>query len=648
VQPPPRWPKASRRTVLRHAVSAAAAVALGSTWAAPTSQRRESAEADASSLLEAARDAFGRYDLPTARKHLRAAAALSERDRSAATNALRLLAQYDWKFDRHAETARRRLDGALRLAPDSVDTLLDRGRLQLDIGHYRGGIADAESALALARDAQRRADALTLFGQVVLAYVRARPTDERARALVGDAIERTDGAMLLQPGRSDAAESLVGLGVAEGDGHAVLRGLAGYHFIADVEAATGIMAAPVARVAALARDWRTGPLNASERQALASALAETRFYDAAARIASTLRSRQASVQTLVSYEAFLRGVAAVNAHFYPRIANGLRDYQEQYDAGMTRHARELLTSIGGAVPTSYSGGRVFFREFFEQIGPTFGCEGYVGVTADFHGMLAGHTVIDERRRIEQYGRRGEFRYISLDRMISRDFTSWYGTTNVGGWGTKSTMAQVRQAYLSTPYRLLSWVTDATAAAELAVRIAELEAADLVCCRHDPYAAPQAVALRIRLESSRRIWNDLGEHGLSGQARAVAFIAEVLRLTIEATDVAHEGRHALDQLHIPEAFAAMPHDERELRGKFSEIAFASDPRLALAGSIIGARLDETTAHGKANRRFRRLLVDWMHRHRDEITGLRADLPTVMQLDRLTSEQLRGFVREVDRF
>jgi hypothetical protein len=51
-------------------------------------------------------------------------------------------------------------------------------------------------------------------------------------------------------------------------------------------------------------------------------------------------------------------------------------------------------------------------------------------------------------------------------------------------------------------------------------------------------------------------------------------------------------------------------------------------LTLTGSIIGGRLDETSGHGLANRRFREMLVDWMTRHRDRVAGLDPATPLVM--------------------
>jgi len=45
-------------------------------------------------------------------------------------------------------------------------------------------------------------------------------------------------------------------------------------------------------------------------------------------------------------------------------------------------------------------------------------------------------------------------------------------------------------------------------------------------------------------------------------------------------------------------------------------------------------------------LRTLVVDWMVHHADEIVGLDHSRPLVVQLDRLTDEQLVGLVRAVD--
>ena len=208
------------------------------------------------------------------------------------------------------------------------------------------------------------------------------------------------------------------------------------------------------------------------------------------------------------------------------------------------------------------------------------------------------------------------------------------------------MFQVRAAYVDEPFQRLAWVSDAAARAALEADLATMARADRARCAADRYADPASLALRIKLSASDELWAALGRRGLAGRARALAFVAESLRLNVEATVFAHEGRHALDQRYAKREFAAMPDDERELRAKFSEVAFASNPKLALTGSILGGKLDETSGHGKANRRFRVLVVDWMAQHAADIAGLDDHTPLMMQVDKLTNAQLLTIVRAAD--
>lgn len=56
------------------------------------------------------------------------------------------------------------------------------------------------------------------------------------------------------------------------------------------------------------------------------------------------------------------------------------------------------------------------------------------------------------KTIKQYGYEANFRYVAIDRLISQDYTSRYGATNVGGWGNDSTIVQIKKADLNDPYQ----------------------------------------------------------------------------------------------------------------------------------------------------------------------------------------------------
>jgi hypothetical protein len=405
---------------------------------------------------------------------------------------------------------------------------------------------------------------------------------------------------------------------------------------------TSVLAATLATLRTLAGSWHGRALTVPERRALVAALAGSRFYELAAAVAAPLPAGDARARELAAYRDFIVAIAAVNQRFYPRVAHGLTGYAHDYDAAVLAAARRLWIALGRPAPA-------FGEErFFALIRARFGAEGYLGNTVEYHGLLVGHVVQDERRRVEQYGRAAEVRFLSLDRLLSRDFTSWYGTTNVGGWGSASTIVQVRAAYLDEPFRRLGWVTSDAQRRQLRADIARREQEDRVRCAADRYAEPTSLAPRLKLQAAMALWDRLGRRGLDARTRSLAFVAESLRLNVEATVFAHEGRHALDQRHFKKQFAAWDDGERELRAKLSEVAFAPDPLLALTGSILGAGLDESSGHGQANRRFLHLLADWMAAHAgdDTIEGLDRAQPLLMQVDRLSAAQLVALVRAAD--
>jgi hypothetical protein len=170
--------------------------------------------------------------------------------------------------------------------------------------------------------------------------------------------------------------------------------------------------------------------------------------------------------------------------------------------------------------------------------------------------------------------------------------------------------------------------------------------DSIACRLDKYTEPGFLSLSIKLKASEQLFDSLQKAGLSQNGIYLAFISETMRLNIESTVFAHEGRHAIDQRYFKDEFDSMTQDERELRAKYSEIIFSSKPKLALTGSILGGDLDSNTIHGKANYRLRKIIADWMDLHSDEIGGLNKSSPMLMQVELLSDQQLREICLSAD--
>ncbi|MEO8805260.1 MAG: hypothetical protein ABI433_04210 [Burkholderiaceae bacterium] len=600
--------------------------------------------ATADTLAVAVR-AFEAYDVGESRRRYEAVVESADASVEQRVIAQRALANYDWKFQRDRSAAVLHLDQAIRNRPTELSPLYThRGLIQLEAGSVAEARADAELALAAAATPSEENEAIVLFARCVLAIRGDRMARSSAQSLrLVDARVLLDRVLARQPGRSDASEALMEVGLQLDDGATVLRAFMSYFLFADDASVSATMHQPHAVLRRLAPAWRGKPLTDAQKRELLTALAQARFYHLAAGVARTLRATGPVDRSLLHYDSFLKAVAEVNGQFCPRIALGLRDYQGAYDAALELPSRQLLMALGETPPDER---RALFDRLFDVIRARFGAEGYLGQTMNFYGMLAGHAVLEEQRQVTQYGYAGAFRYVAIDRMISRDFTSWYGTTNVGGWGTATSMVQVRQAYLKEPYRRLAWVLDPAERASLLSRIDVLERSDLARCSADRYAEPAALPLRLKLDASDRLHKRLVARGLAGQALALAFVSESLRLSVEATVFAHEGRHALDQVHFKAEFDAMGDDERELRAKYSEIVFTAEPKLALTGSVLGAQLDESSGHGRANKRFRVVLVDWMTAHADQITGLDRTRPLIMQVDLLSDAQLVEMVKAAD--
>ena len=74
--------------------------------------------------------------------------------------------------------------------------------------------------------------------------------------------------------------------------------------------------------------------------------------------------------------------------------------------------------------------------------------------------------------------------------------------------------------------------------------------------------------------------------------------------------------------------------------------SDEPRLNWNAILNANVADETSPHGRANKRVVRGLVAWMKAHQDQIAGLDPARPLMPQFDKLTSEQMRDAVRSMD--
>lgn len=266
----------------------------------------------------------------------------------------------------------------------------------------------------------------------------------------------------------------------------------------------------------------------------------------------------------------------------------------------------------------------------------FGIYGSLGETSGYPSLHGGHIVEDQRIVTEQYGHRGELRFVVIDNMVSNGFESWLwdGWAEAGGWASDdATIVQIRSAYTPGPLAALRRVRPGPTRERYLQQI-ERSVADerSALDANRGIASLPATSERLELQAYEQIAARTG--GDDG-----AFIAEVWRATNQYSIEKHEGRHAIDK-----ARGSFSTPDLEYMAKLSQIALADYPRLGLA-SIAGSTIGETP-HGIANRRILAGYRNWMQRHWRRIPGYDRETPALSQLTLLSDAQIVEIAQSMD--
>jgi hypothetical protein len=608
---------------------------------------------DKSISIGEAKTAFNRFDLKKSMAIYSAISTSKNMNIKDKVEALQNIAMQWWTFFLDYKKSSNNLKLALEFNIDRSKTYLLYSQINLESFKFQEAYQFIDSAMALSYSESDKVNAALLNAQIIYNesnyLIQKGITPDRRKLLIASALLKN--ILQKQPGNPISAELLVGISLINKNGKDLLRAWKAYYFITEEEKINHILKPSYKSLLSILPSWNERELTIEERIILTKALAASNFYNFSSLLATSkifgklIPSRlliTSGINKILQFNEFIEGVKKINDTFYPKIGQGIKGYDSSYAKTITNVAKKLWMQLDEQNTTSNYKEELFFELIKEQ----YGALGYIGTTNGYFSMLLGLIIHDEIKEVNQYGYKAKFRYISISRLISKDFTSWQGTANVGGWGTDSSMVQVRDAYLQAPFTRLGWVTDSTAHAGIVKQIETAKAIDIVNCQKDKYAEPTYLMPSLRLKASEYLYESLKKAGLSDEALAITFVAEILRLNIESTIFGHEGRHAIDQLFFKKEFDTWTDDERELRAKYSEIIFSANPKLAHTGSFLGGDLDTTTAHGKANFRLRKIFVTWMEAHADEIKNIDKKLPLIMQINLLTDEQVTNISIEAD--
>jgi len=597
--------------------------------------------------------ANGRF--PAAKKKLAAilsSASSSPKDRDEAGAEL---ARIEWRIDDKPDDARRRLEALIPNAQKPVPAILILSRMERSLGRYDAARAASRRAVSAATTSVMRENAalslaLSLVGDAVLAAREGLPIAYEAESrkrltealgLVGPAVSEIPGPLTACLVQLDAALLL-------DDGPHALEAWRSYYTAAGA-ADSALLAGPRAVLSGLLPRWR-GPLASREdRAALVKALADSRLFPEAVFLAKDPRVPESArvgelpwVEDLVLYESYARDLHERTDRYYRTYAQGKED-SKAWKKDVESRTEALWKGLAWPGTAPSFDGRLLEGKPDTALGERFGTVMKVGKTGDVWNLHMGHRVVDDERAADQYGRHAKIRFIALDSIVSNGYETWLwdGSAAHGGWGDVGLIVQVRPEYAEGAVREWQALMDPERRATADKRLAEETARDEERAAKDPFAYLPGVTMRLRRAGIQQVLDAVQARGVEESSRRAAFVAEFDRALIGSSIFAHEGRHAIDaQFEKP-----LISETLEYRAKLSEIAFAPLPRLAFGG-ILNVSIGNKTPHGQANLKLVKGFASWMAAHGDEIAGLDRKRPLLLQLDKLTEEQLRSAARSLD--
>jgi hypothetical protein len=584
--------------------------------------------------------AFMRHDLASAE---RAAREVVVHDTSAShrLESALMLGAIEWRVRRDTTTASHWLTEAAAMPDGRSRAFAERARMLTTMGRASAAVGVARTALDAATDASQRRSALVQLAQAIVEprvsarlSATAHPNPPSDISDLHPLVKRLSAEVRENPGELDPAALLVTLGALANDGPAILLGWNSYYLVGATGATSALLASPRRVLEERLPHWH--PLSAESRTAVAAALADSRFFSAAAVIA-TGAPHDVRMRDIVAYTRFARSVERATDDYYRATALGrgnAKDWKHSLDSCTRMLWRALAWPAAPPPYVEDSAEAEFDRRFGTVIN--------LGSTAGYEDLHMGHRVIDERRTVTQYGHEAVVRVVALDAMVSNGFQSWAwdGRAAHGGWGGGESITQVRPSYARGPLRAWREVSDS--AKQRALRAAEQSDSitDIASARVTPVAYFPGLASRLDIQGQHEILDSLRASGLSGPALKGAFVGEYDRAIRESSIFAHEGRHVIDG-----ALGKFSDEELEFRAKLSEVAFAPNPRLAM-GAIMSGDIGDETPHGRANKRVLGGLLGWMTSHAGEIHGLNATLPMLPQMTLLTDAQMRTAFASLD--
>ncbi len=556
--------------------------------------------------------------------------------------ALRRLAHQDWKYYQNYALAKERLLKADSIGSGKYETWMLISRIEREAQHANEALYAALKARAFAQSENEVDKANTTYANGV--YASSLDQLTKGKAIDTSLLTKTSK-LLSEVLETDAglpvpSKLLLGIALLNNDGDNVIKAWQSYFQIQDIQQVSPYLRGSAKKLKQVCENWNGNKLSGSNQEVLIDALSSSRFYEfipAYVKKNNNESGYHPRTRDVITYAQYLNEVEKETDEYYRLIAIE-QENEATYIRWLNNKRKELWNKLSFTAQNEYSE-----DDFLKETEEHFGARGFTGGTGNYSGyvLALGHIVNQEKAQVEQYGYKPKFTYTQIDMMVSNGFSSWFWENKaIGGWATDHEIIRVREVYLSGPINAWKTVTNSVERRKTEKVINEF----LGGSTENQLETAKGLAAKLRFDAVNDLYDDLASKGLSGKDLKLAFLSKYEQYRTEASLLAHEGRHSIDQKYMPEEFEGWSNEIREFRGKLSQIIFAPEPRLELPGMITSMMGDY--GHHKANKRIVDVAIEWIKENKEHISGYSDNKSAFAQIHLLTNHQIKQCYRQAD--
>ena len=554
--------------------------------------------------------------------------------------ALRELAIISWKHYKNYDRAVDYLDEARRVGDYKFETFLKLMRIERSNDHYKDAMEAIENGI---QSATSEADknygkyqyCKTLLSQEIH-YLNLHNGPINTE-LLSKASTMLQDLLKINPTNVNVAEVLLGVSLLLNDAKTAMQSWLSYFRFTDDQSAYDYLQTTAKDLSKIMGVWQHRDLNHEEQLELLNLLGASRFYSYVSVLAKRFDIKD---QPIMAYATYIERIREITEEYYRLVSIG-QSNSGDYLAKLRSENEHLYNLIRLNESEDFSG-----AAFREAIRSQFGGVFIVSSSSASNqvGLVFGHVVNERIRTVEQYGYKSDFTFTELDMMVSNGYPSWFWEDRgAGGYAVSGGFIRIKPMFNFLAINAWESVTDAVKRHKIEEGITQnLLNSNL---HTDIKTIRSELSKKIRLDALDDLYEKLKATGLKDLDLQLKFIEQYELCRDNATMFAHEGRHSIDRVVLGGDYRALGSKRIEYRGRLSQIAFSTSPKLELADMLSGV---SQTPTGQSNQMIIDVIETWIKNNRSLVKDYDSNQLPLANLYKLTDQQIISCIQNVDPF